>query len=427
MCTVWSIFGHQYSLVFYHNLYSLPYIWPSVQSGLLSQSVQFAQFFAISTVWSSITICTVWPIFGYQYSLVFYHNLYSLAYIWPSVQSCLLSQSVQSGLYLAISTVWSSITSFTVWSIFGHQYNQVFYHNLYSLVYIWPSVQSGLLSQSVQSGLYLVISTVWSSITICTVCPIFGHQYSLVFYHNLVYIWPSVQSGLLSQSAQSVLYLVISTVGSSITICTVWSIFGHQYSLVFYHNLHSLSYIWSSVQSGLLSQSGLYLAISTVWSSITICTVCPIFGHQYSLVFYHNLVYIWPSVQSGLLSQSAQSVLYLVISTVWSSITIWSIFGHQYSLVFYHNLYSLPHIWPSVQSGLLSQSVQSVLYLVISTVWSSITICTVCPIFGHQYSLVFYHNLVYIWPSVQSGLLSQSVQSATYLAISTVWSSTHRV
>ena len=201
---------------------------------------------AISIVWSSITICSVCPIFGYQYSLVFYHNLNSLAYIWPSVQSGLLSQSVQSGLYLAISTVWSSITICTVRPIFGHQYSLVFYHNLFSLPYIWLSVQSGLLSQSVQSGLYLAISIVWSSITICTVWPIFGHQYSLVFYHNpysLLYIWPSVQSGLLAQSIQSGLYLAISTVWSSITICTVCPIFSHQYRLVFYHNLYSLSYI----------------------------------------------------------------------------------------------------------------------------------------------------------------------------------------
>ena len=178
--------------MFYHNLYSLAYIWPSVQSGLLSQSVQSVLYLAISTVWSSIEICTVRPIFCYQYSLVFYHNLYSLAYIWPSVQSGhlftrsglrlasvqsgLQSQSVQSGLYLAISTVWSSITICTVRPIFGHQYSLVFYHNLYSLAYIWPSVQSGHLftrsglrlasvqsghlSQSVQSGLYLAISTV---------------------------------------------------------------------------------------------------------------------------------------------------------------------------------------------------------------------------------------------------------------------------
>ena len=229
ICTVWPIFGHQYSLIIYHNL-------------------------------------SIWPLFGHQYSLVIYHNLYSLPYIWPSVQSGLLSQSVQSGLYLAISTVWSSIINCTVWPIFGHQYSDhlsqsvqsglylainilIIYHNLYSLAYIWPSEQSGLLSQSIQSGLYLAISTVWSSITICTVCHIFGHQYSLSFYHNLyslVFIWPSVQSDHLSQSV-------------------------------------NLAYIWPSVQSGLLSQSvqsAIYLAISTVWSSIIICSVWPIFGHQ---------------------------------------------------------------------------------------------------------------------------------------------------
>ena len=318
-------------------------------------------------------ICKVCSIFGHQYSLVFYHNLYSLVYIWPSEQSGLLSQSVQSGLYLAISTVWSSITICTVCPIFGHQYSLVFYHNLYSPSFIWPSVKYGLLSHFVQSGLYLAISTFWSSITICTVCHIFDHQNSLVFYHNLYspsYIWPSVQSGLPSQSVQSALYLAISTVSSSITIGTVHTLFGHQYSL-----LYSLP----SEQSGLLSQyvqPVLYLAIRTVWSFITICTARPMFGHQNSLVFYHNL-YSRPK------------------------------FGHQYSLVFYHNLYSLSYIWPSVQSGLLSQSVQSGLHLAISTVWPSITICTVCPILGNQYSLIFFHNLYspsFIWPSVQSAL-----------------------
>ena len=187
-------------MVFYHILYSLAYIWPSVHSGLLSQSVQSVIYLTIRTVWSSITICTVHPIFGHQYSLVFHHNLYSLPYIWPSVQSRLLSQSVQSILYLAISIVCSIVC---------HQNSLVFYHNMYSQSYIWPSEQSGLLSQSVQPGLCLAIRTVWSSITICTV----------------------------------VLNLAISTVWSSITICTVCPIFGHQYSLVFYHNLYSLAYI----------------------------------------------------------------------------------------------------------------------------------------------------------------------------------------
>ena len=224
-------------------MYSLAYIWPSVQSGLLSQSVQSSLYLAISTLWSSITICTVCSTFGHQYSLVIYHNLYSRSYIWPSVQSDLLSQSVQAGLYFAISTVWSSNTICTVWPLFSHQYCLVFYHNLNSLVYIWSSVQSGLLTQSVQSGLYFAISTVWSSNTICTVWPLFSHQYCLVFYHNLyslVYILPSVQSGLLTQSVQSGLYLVIRTVWSSITNCTVWPLFSHQYTLVFYHYLYSL-------------------------------------------------------------------------------------------------------------------------------------------------------------------------------------------
>ena len=129
------------------------------------------------TFWSTFAICSKYSTFDHQYSVVINHkNLHSLAYIWPSVKSGLLSL-----FKVCPSIVWSSITISTVWPIFGHLYSLVFYHNLYSLAYIWPSEQSGILSQSIQSVLYLAISIVWSSITISTVCSIFGHQYSLVF------------------------------------------------------------------------------------------------------------------------------------------------------------------------------------------------------------------------------------------------------